>query len=88
MASLNLGASSLFTARTTGLLDFRSMVATSSSAAVMPSRPSTKKTITSAVSMASSACRRIWTAMMSSLAGSMPPVSMRVKLWVSHSASA
>ena len=47
-----------------------------------PCRTSTINMITSAVSMAICACSRIWDRMMSRLSGSIPPVSIRVKVHV------
>ena len=78
----------LLTTTMTGLPLFLSMSATFSSSAVRPWRPSTKKRMTSQVSTAISACRRICESSGSSLCGSMPPVSMSVNLWFCHSQSA
>ena len=78
----------LLTTTMTGLPLLRSMSATSSSSAVRPWRPSTKKRITSHVSTAISAWRRICVSSGSSLRGSIPPVSMSVNLWFCHSQSA
>ena len=77
--------STLLTARTTGLWERRSISATLASASCMPCRTSVMKMITSAVSMAICACSRICDRMMSLLSGSIPPVSIRVKLRSSHS---
>ena len=57
----------------------RSMAATSSSAVVRPSLPSTRNRITSAISMANSACMRICAGMISLESGSKPQVSIRKK---------
>ena len=56
------------------------MAATSMSVAVTPSGRETTKMITSALSMASWACRRMCERMTSSEWGSMPPVSTSRKV--------
>ena len=67
--------SHLLTARQTGFLLRRSMFATSISAAVTPVFTSVTMTMTSAVSMAISAWRRMNFSISLSVFGSMPPVS-------------
>ena len=69
------GLSILLTANTTGFLDLYKIFATSSSAAVTPSRPFVKKIMTSASSIAISACWRICSKNGSSPI-SIPPVSI------------
>ena len=59
------------------LFDLSSMVAISRSAAVTPVVRSVTKTMTSAVSMANSACSRMNRSISLSVVGSMPPVSTR-----------
>ena len=70
------GLSILFTTRYTGLEVLRSTRATSSSSALMPVRPSTMNTMTSASFTPANACVRmeLWNASSSPI--SIPPVSM------------
>ena len=77
----------MLTARATGFPDLRSMVATSSSAAVTPLRTSTTMMMASASSIPISAWRRINRSISLSLLGSMPPVSTREKVRPHHSQS-
>ena len=77
--------SDLFTARTTGFPERRSIFATSWSEAVMPVLMSQTKTITVAVPMAISACSRMKERIWSSVPGSMPPVSTMSKTRFRHS---
>ena len=83
-----LTLSTLLTTSTTGFRERRSMSATLSSASTSPCFTSTRKMITSAVSMAIWAWALIWDRMMSLLSGSMPPVSISVKVLSSQVMSA
>ena len=80
--------STLFTTSTIGFPDFCSIVQTSWSAAVIPSRISVIKIITFAISIASSACILICSKIISFEYGSIPPVSIIVKVFPHHSPSA
>ena len=77
--------SHLLTQSTTGLPLFRSRAATSLSLAVTPAVRSVTSTITSAESMAIWAWLRIFFSSMSSVLGSMPPVSTSMNSRFSHS---
>ena len=69
----------MFTASTMGLPLRSSILATSWSEAVRPVRTSVRKMMTVALSMAIWACSRMKDRIWSSVRGSMPPVSIRVK---------
>ena len=77
----------MFTTSITLSLLFLSMFATSRSAAVSPSFPSTRNSMTSAISIATSACSLICERMISVESGSIPPVSTSPKETPFHSVS-
>ena len=81
------GRSHLFTHKTTGLPLFCSMAATSLSDAVTPLLISVTKIMALAVSIASSACAFIFLRIISSVFGSIPPVSTTMNFLPHHSAS-
>ena len=78
----------MFTASTTGFLDFLSISQTLESESTRPWRTSVINTITSAVSIAISACSLICESIISLLSGSIPPVSISVKFIFSQVQSA
>jgi hypothetical protein len=80
--------STLLTARITGFLERRNISATLASESTSPCLTSVRNIITSAVSIAISACSLICARITSLVSGSIPPVSIKVNDLSSHVTSA